>query len=333
MNNNKIIKICIIGAGRAGKFHVNSLLINKQYKLLYIIDKDIELAEKLSNIANCKYHNNLDYLLKTIDFDAIIIATTTNTHYDLTIKCLKFNKHVLCEKPIGKNEEEIEDCFKLAEINNLKLLIAYQKRFDKNYNDLYNLLKNEKNKPNNIHIINKDYPLPDINYLKTSNGLIEDMLCHDIDIINLYMNFEIPEKVVAFTYTHNILLKKINEIEGAEVMIQYKEGQIITFSALRNSNNGYDQRIELSGDFGMYLLNNNLDNTIIKHDIFGGHSSKNQYSFVDRYKDAYINELNYFYNMIVFNYDTIIKKDELILTKKICNAINESIKTKQIIYF
>ncbi len=83
----------------------------------------------------------------------------------------------------------------------------------------------------------------------------------------------------------------------------------------------------------MYLINNNLDNNIIKHDIFGGHSSKNQYSFVDRYKDAYINELNYFYNMIVFNYDTIIKKDELILTKKICNAINESIKTKQIIYF
>lgn len=39
------INICIIGAGRAGIFHVNSLLINKQYKLKYIIDVDLEKAK------------------------------------------------------------------------------------------------------------------------------------------------------------------------------------------------------------------------------------------------------------------------------------------------
>jgi len=36
-------------------------------------------------------------------------------------------------KPLGKNKQEIEDCFKLANSLNLKLLVAYQKRFDKNY--------------------------------------------------------------------------------------------------------------------------------------------------------------------------------------------------------
>ena len=62
----------------------------------------------------------------------LIIATTTPTHYDLTMICLGFNKHVFCEKPLGKSEQEISDCFKFANARNLKLLVAYQKRFDKN---------------------------------------------------------------------------------------------------------------------------------------------------------------------------------------------------------
>ena len=36
----------------------------------------------------------------------------------------------------------------------------------------------------------KDNPIPPSHYLKTSNGIVEDMLSHDVDIINLFMNFE-----------------------------------------------------------------------------------------------------------------------------------------------
>jgi predicted dehydrogenase len=60
---SKVIKICIIGAGRAGNFHVNSLSTNKNYELLYIIDQDLKRAEELAQKANCLSHNNTDYVL------------------------------------------------------------------------------------------------------------------------------------------------------------------------------------------------------------------------------------------------------------------------------
>lgn len=128
--------MCIIGAGRAGNFHVNSLSTNKNYELLYIIDQDLKRAEELAQKANCLSHNDTDYILYNTNIDAVIICTTTSTHYDLTMKCLKANKHVFCEKPLGNNENEIHNCFNLANSHNLKLLVAYQKRFDKNYNKL-----------------------------------------------------------------------------------------------------------------------------------------------------------------------------------------------------
>ena len=329
---NKVVKLCIIGAGRAGEFHVNSLSSNKHFKLLYIIDFDSKKAQELANKACCSYNNSLDWVLLNVEFDAVLICTTTNTHCELITKCLNHKKHVLCEKPLGKNIQDIKDCYALAKSHKLKLLIGYQKRFDKNYSKLHEIMQENKYTPTNIRIVNGDFPLPSPEYLKTSNGIVEDMMCHDIDIINLYMNFETPEKVVTFTHTNNEMLKSANEIENIEILLQYKTGAIINFSGTRNSNNGYDQRVEMQGDFGILKVNNEIDNTLIAYNNIGAHTAANNYSFADRYKEAYSNELEYFYKMLTENCALPIKEEHLILTKTICIAINESIKTKAIVY-
>ena len=49
-------------------------------------------------------------------------------------------------------------------------------------------------------------------------------------------------------------------------------------------------------------------------------------------KSAYLKELDYFYKMIKNNYAPLIEEHHLILTKKLCNAINESIQTKKLVY-
>ena len=181
------ILVAIVGAGRAGEFHVESLSINKQFDLRYIIDTNEDKASDLSKKAQCSFHNDLEWILRETDIEAVIISTTTPTHHDLTMKCLSAGKHVYCEKPLG-TEGEITDCFKLANRMNLKLLVAYQKRFDENYSKLYELIKDKR--PQNIYLTTRDHPIPLLEYLETSNGIVEDMMSHDIDIANLYMKFE-----------------------------------------------------------------------------------------------------------------------------------------------
>ena len=332
--DKEIINLAIIGAGRAGAFHVQSLSINKQYNLKYIVDLDISKAKELSNEAKCKYSDNLEDVL-TSDISCVIICTTTPTHYNLTMRCLEAGKHVLCEKPLGKTIIEIKNCFSMAKEKNVKLLIAYQKRFDNNYNKLYELLQQEKIKGNIIHNINcitRDHPMPTLEYLSTSNGIVEDMISHDIDIANLYMDFKKPMKIISFVDTKNKLLKDNNEIENIQIMMQYDDGTVINLSGSRDSKHGYDQRVEVFGNFGMYKLENQIDNNISYYDDRGSNYSKMNYSFKQRYKDAYIKELDYMYKMIVNDYEPLIKEDHLILTKEICNAINQSIKENIIVY-
>ena len=107
-----------------------------------------------------------------------------------------------------------------------------------------------------IHSIIKDNICPPSEYLRTSQGIAHDMLTHDIDIINILMKNQMPTKVVAFYHTEDPELKKINEIEEIEVMLEYPEGTIVNLSSSRKAGYGYDHRMEVCGDFGLFKLQN-----------------------------------------------------------------------------
>ena len=47
-------------------------------------------------------------MLDEIEPDAVIVATTNDTHHDLTMRSLDAGCHVLCEKPLGMNVAEAE---------------------------------------------------------------------------------------------------------------------------------------------------------------------------------------------------------------------------------
>ena len=114
----------------------------------------------------------------------------------------------------------------------------------------------------------------------------------------------------------NTSLIENNEIENIQIMMQYDDGTIVNLSGSRDSKHGYDQRVEVFGNFGMYKLENQIDNNISYYDDRGSNYSKMNYSFKQRYKEAYIKELDYMYKMIVNDYEPLIKESHLILTKQ-----------------
>lgn len=338
LEKNRVLNICVIGAGRIANTHIQNLLFNSRYNIVWIVDIDIQRAQKLANLAMCRYTDSLDSVFNeenTIDnsiIDCVFITSKTPTHYELTIKCLNQNKHVFCEKPLAESIENIKNCFELAKKNNLKLMIGYQKRFDPDYIELCNKLKNRN--PKNIKIISRDNPLPSIEFLKTSGGIVEDMISHDIDVINQIMNFQMPHKVIAFTHTHSDYFKDIDEIEEIEILMQYNRGEMVVFTGSRNGTSyGYDKRVEAFGDFGLYQLANKQNNIINKFNDQGIISSNIKYSFPDRFSEAYKNEINYFYDMITKNMEILVKEEHIILTKNICDAINYSIEINSTVYF
>ena len=67
-------------------------------------------------------------LLEDTDVDAVYISLPNGMHVDWSIRALDAGKHVLCEKPLSRHPEEVEQAFEAAERNDRVLAEAFMWR-------------------------------------------------------------------------------------------------------------------------------------------------------------------------------------------------------------
>lgn len=120
--------------------------MEKQGRTLYGVvnrtySKAVEFAEKY-NITNV--YKNIDEVLADENVDIIYISTPHNTHRKYLKKALEAGKHVLCEKSITLNIEELEEAKQLAAENNLILAEAMTIFHMPIYKKLNKIIKSKK---------------------------------------------------------------------------------------------------------------------------------------------------------------------------------------------
>ena len=97
------ISICVIGAGRWGTNHINTLYhLNVE---IGIVEKN---SQKRSRINKSFPELSCFYSLKDAfkkNFDGYIIATASITHFEIAKKILLINKPVLVEKPLALSSQ------------------------------------------------------------------------------------------------------------------------------------------------------------------------------------------------------------------------------------
>ncbi|CYT93468.1 dehydrogenase and related proteins [Streptococcus suis] len=84
-------------------------------------DKGVEFAQKYGIE---KVYREIDEVFEDPEVDIIYISTPHNTHINYLRKALKAGKHVLCEKSITLNSEELAEAIQLAEENQVILVEA-----------------------------------------------------------------------------------------------------------------------------------------------------------------------------------------------------------------
>jgi len=179
----KRISVGIIGCG--GIAQMMYLPYLKDLKEKYYVKAVCDVSPKLVSETKEKYNLELgftevDELLNITDIDAVIILTPYHT--EQVIKAALAGKHVLVEKPMCYNLQEADRIIKAAEEADIKLMVAYMKRYDPGYQLGVERIKKMKN----IKFIRAhDFP-------HDNNCLISDI--YDIPRFN-----DIPSKLVEET--------------------------------------------------------------------------------------------------------------------------------------
>jgi predicted dehydrogenase len=124
------VKIGFIGCGWIVEHaHIPAFMKIENVKITSVFDVDISRAQNLSSLYKIPnaFDNINDFLNSGIN--AVIIATPNFTHAEYSLSALQHGVHVLCEKPVAINSEDVRNIIKTAERENILFLPGFVNRF------------------------------------------------------------------------------------------------------------------------------------------------------------------------------------------------------------
>jgi predicted dehydrogenase len=120
----------IIGIGKIANKFAEDLMLSSDAILYGVASRDINKAKDFAKKFNStKYYGSYQELANDSEIDIIYIATPHTLHFENTMLCLKNNKAVLCEKPMGMNSFQVKEMIAEAKSRNLFLMEGLWTRF------------------------------------------------------------------------------------------------------------------------------------------------------------------------------------------------------------
>ena len=126
------MKVALFGAGRIGKVHAASIKMDPRCELVAVTDVMTEAAEALAHEHGIAARG-ADEILADPGIDAILIASSTNTHADLIEAGAKAGKAIFCEKPIDLDLKRALEIGRIAKTHDKPMMMGFNRRFDPNF--------------------------------------------------------------------------------------------------------------------------------------------------------------------------------------------------------
>ena len=292
------MKVALFGAGRIGKVHAASIKMDPRSELVAVTDVMTEAAEALAHEHGIAARG-ADEILADPGIDAILIASSTNTHADLIEAGAKAGKAIFCEKPIDLDLKRALEIGRIANTHDKPMMMGFNRRFDPNFAAVKAALEaGEVGKGELLAVTSYDPAPPPVSYIKVSGGLYRDMMIHDFDMCAFL--FGMPKSVMAHgSCLVDPEIGAAGDIDTAVVVLTYEDGRIATIRNSRRAPYGYDQRVELLGSEGTLEARNEIENTVVKSTTAGTVSAKPVFFFLERYMRAYAIEWSAFVDACV----------------------------------
>lgn len=324
-----MLNIGLLGAGRIGNVHAKSITANAASRLVAVSDVNEAAAQKLAQAYGAQARSSQE-IIADPSIDAVLIATSTDTHSDLIEAATAAGKAVLCEKPVDLSLARARACQAAAAKHGHPVMIGFNRRFDPNFAALKAQFDaGAIGKGELLSITSFDPAPPPVAYIKVSGGLFRDMAIHDFDMA-CWLYGATPKAVTAVgTSIVDPAIGAAGDVDTAIITLHFADGRLAVIKNSRRAVYGYDQRIELLGSTGLLSAGNVLENTVARITTDGALSAKPEYFFLERYMRSYEAEWNAFVKAIQTQGALPVTLDDGVNALAVAEAATQSAKTGQ----
>src|SRR2546426_4757587 len=245
-------KFALFGAGLIDSVHANNIAAHPRATLQYVYDINTEAAQQVASRLGAHVASTPEEIWAADDVDAVLIASSTNTHADLLSGAVKAHKPVYCEKPIDLNIERVKAVVQEASHANVPIMIGFSRRFDPNHLGVREAIEaGQIGKVEMMHLTSRAQEPPPISYVKVSGGQFRDQTIHFFDLA-CWLAGEAPVEVYAAgAVLVDPAIGEAGDVDTSMLILRMPGGALCHIDNSRRTTYGYDERIEVFGSGGM----------------------------------------------------------------------------------
>jgi myo-inositol 2-dehydrogenase/D-chiro-inositol 1-dehydrogenase len=327
------LRIGLIGAGRIGVIHGENIArFIPRAKLEGVADLNLsgEREAWARALGARLVVKDPRALLEDPAIDAVLVCSSTDTHADLVVAAAEAGKQIFCEKPIDLSISRVKAALASAKERGVKLQIGFNRRFDHNFRRIRELiLAGGIGQVQVVKITSRDPVPPAPAYAAVSGGIFIDMMIHDFDMARFQAGSEIVQVYAAGAVLVDPEIGRAGDVDTALVTLRFASGALGIIDNSRKAVYGYDQRVEVFGSRGAAIAENDLPSTVRLFNEEGVTGEKPLYFFLERYKQAFIDEIASFVDSILEDKPEAVTGEDGLEDMYAALAAGKSLKEKR----
>jgi UDP-N-acetylglucosamine 3-dehydrogenase len=299
MKEQKQVTLGMIGAGVMAGIHADSIsrIEGASLKAIYSPNGD---AKKLAKRFGARAANSADEIIVDPAIDAVIFASSTDTHAQHLRQVHAAQKHILCEKPVVRTEAEADEIQRLFRGYPKQIMVGHVLRFA----PAYVALRDTAKMLGNIGVIRLGrctaFPRRDDDWygdFARSGGAVLDFMIHDFDMVR--WAFGDVERVFCMRSQSNGDLEKDYAITVARLAsgaIAHLEASWVEAPAT------FYSYYEVTGSKGLVEYDTRSDPALIVHDKRAAKDARSApVPLNPAVEDPYVTEMRHFVDCVRSN--------------------------------
>ncbi len=292
------LRIGLIGLGRLGRVYARDLAGRiPETRLVAVADP----AGSLANDVAAEFEVPRSFtdpmaLIEDPAVDAVVIVTPTHVHRDQVIAAAQRGKPTFCEKPPALSLDEVADMKRAIERAKVFFQMGFMRRFDAGYAAAHNQIRLGRiGMPLVFKATSRDPFRPSLEYAnpQSSGGMLIDMGIHDFDLARWFMGDVRTVAAIGGTIAYPEL-ESVGDIDNAIASLTFTSGKLGVVDLTRSGIYGYDISTEILGLEGTIRIGYLRETPIMIMTKADGVSHDTVPYFMERFRDAYTNQLQNF---------------------------------------
>jgi len=295
-----MLRIAVLGCGRIGAMHARNIHRHPRTTLATVFDVNTTAASQIAGELGVATSPSAEAVFASDGVDAVIIATSTDTHIDFLRKGVEAGKPLLCEKPIDLSLARVEEAAPAITGPGVPIMLGFVRRFDPGHRSVRDAVRDGRlGTLSQVVITSRDPGLAPESYLAVSGGIFRDMTIHDFDMARFILGEE-PVEVTAFgnQLVDPEMMARLDDYDTVSIVLRTPSGKQCFIANSRRAVYGYDQRVEAFGSAGMAISENRRPHAMtLSGEGFSDKAAPLLDFFIERYSEAFNAEIDAFADM------------------------------------